>query len=171
MKYVNSQYKIREASLINSSTNQELQGKVVEAINLKAMLANINNPNNISKNFFIYETDWEDLEIYEIPLFEEGTFLKNMYKEWRIELPNLPVEYMPFININFLISPSGMLGTGSISLLNSQRGYLFQIDDINDVNIVQNLVIVAGINFKEIDNYLPIQVKLSLAIHNPHRPI
>lgn len=170
MKYENSHKKLEQINNQDRINQNDLQDINRETSNLRITIDNLQNINNMNKNYYLYETEWVTPNTYEINQFEVDNFLHNYYYEWRINLPDMPVSYLPFINVE-MIYKLNEVGDTSLTLENFHRSNFFQIQEIDTNDIVKGIILVAGLSFTNITTYFPLQVKLIITIQNPTRII
>ena len=165
MKYENSKHKI--ITIYNNEViNDDKIAKVEKDLHItKVKLNNLNLVGNIKRNIYdIYSSDWEDMEIFSVEGGDGNIY--GTYKEWRIELPNIPIKYFPFINVKILYEFNP---TDNFDMREDiKQAYFFQIDDI-DAGVVKKPVLIAGINFLNESSavFSQFKVKLLVTISNP----
>lgn len=166
MKHENSKHKI--ITIYNNEViNDDKIAKVEKSLNItKIKLNNLNIVGNIKRNICdIYSSDWENMEIFSVEGQED--YIYGTYKEWRIELPNMPIKYFPFINVKILyeFNPADKFNLEEDTV----QSYFFQIDDI-DGDVVKKPVLIAGINFLNESSgvvFSQFRIKLLVTISNP----
>lgn len=170
MKYVNSRKKLDQIRNQDQTNQNDLDKINKDTSALRLTIEKLQNINNISKNYYIYDSDWVTPNTIEFDLFAAGAVQRNYYYEWRINLPEMPISYLPFINVEILYQIN-TVGNASIDLEKFHRGHFYQVEEIDGEDIAKGLILVAGMSFADIADYFPLQIKLIVTIQNPNRII
>ncbi|MFH0805986.1 MAG: hypothetical protein V1901_03875 [Patescibacteria group bacterium] len=163
MKAKNTQSKIVKIYNQEVITEDKINKFITDSITKKKSVININYVNNLKNKIYDFSTEWIDLDIHIVDMFPATEFnLKYMHKEIRINLSDIPIKQLPFINIKILYKYDD-LEDDSLETKNVHESYFFQVSDVI-AGIAKNVELIIGIG---IDDYYPLQAKVLITIFNP----
>jgi hypothetical protein len=159
--------------IINIQNNED---KLTEQIVIKSDKIDLSNTKknifnkslNINKkNRTIFEENFTDLTYYNIPY--NSTFLYVGYRTWEIKIGNVPLKFIPFINVNMIIQDNPLYAYDITQDIH--KGYVYKYSELDSTGtIANNVVLYAGFNYcaNRVGFILyPLKVKLLVTLLNP----
>jgi len=179
MKVDNTKSKIRK--IYNQEISNENKIDIIDrdTTTLENSIKNVDYPINIKNKIRDFSTDWIDLDAYTIERWNTNTYA--MHKEFRIELPDMPMKFLPFINVQPIYRCGDNYKLiwdvdGVPFILQTRKNHFFQVGSI-DNNIAKNIKLIMGFSivhdYSEFTalgqayNPFTIQVKFLVKISNP----
>jgi len=179
MKAENTKSKIRKIYNQETSNEQTIDNLDGNITNTTKLVKNTEYVNNLKKKIRDYSTDWLDMDIFSTEDWTENTYETTMYKEIRMDLPDMPIKFLPFIDVQilykspdwvstlFFIATSGLFQNAKNDRL--RKGYFFEVKQIEN-NIAKNITLVIGISIIRTQDVeykvFPMQVKALISLSN-----
>jgi len=166
MKAKNTTSKISKIYNQEITTEDNINKFNIDSTIKKKSVLNTEYVFNLNNKIHDFSTEWMDLDTYIIETMPPGTGgdspnIYFMHQEFRITLVDIPIKYLPFININIMYKYED-LEFYSLEIKNVRKSYFFQVSDIvND--IAKNVELVVGVG---IDGYYPVSAKVLIKILN-----
>ena len=160
MKYENTKHKIKQIFEQETSNSNQIEN-LSDDINLTK--SNVKDANRtlqtISKDYD-FSTGWTNLEIGEFEREIDYDYVAHY--EWIIELPNIPIKYLPYLNVNVIYA--------NIPII-------FDLDDINSFHIIRaeriendiciHPKLIVGLRILNVTEGVIFRAKVLVGIHNP----
>lgn len=179
MKAENTKSKIRKIYNQETSNEQTISNLEGEITNTTNSVKNTEYVNNFKNKIHDLSTDWLDMDIFSAEQWVENTYETAMYKEIRINLPDTPIKFLPFIDVQTLYkSPDWVSSLFFISTedfyINARdnrlrKGYFFEVRKIEN-NIAKNVTLIIGVSVVKTQyvhyEIFPIQIKVLISLSN-----
>ena len=170
MSLEQSNPKIRDVVNNEIENSDSLNKKELNQSIIRAKINRFNISTNIvKKTQTLYESSWVDT-ILSKPIVESSD--TGSYIEWRISIPNMPIKFIPFINVAIYhnyVDGQDINIDANLIFGQYRYGHIFQVSDIVD-NVAKNVVLIAGVSVGTVGwSVISQQFKLKVTLSNPEQ--
>jgi hypothetical protein len=170
MSYVNTKHKIRTIFTAAQQNRADLDTLAVSNDKVLEQLKKVSIYKFNFNKIHDFSSEWENTEVLSIDILNDynhsdGSYSITKkyaaYKEWQVEVDNIPEKYLPFLDYKMEVQTNA-----GIDLTNNfQTTSILQ--KISEKEGIYNIILIAGMSTNFLDDEVSLKTRLLVKIHNP----